>query len=270
MARWFRMHESTLDDPKVQQRLSDSQFRAWVNLLCLACRHDGVLPPLVDIAFALRRTEKEAAKVIAELIKHELIDETETGIEPHNWHGRQYKSDVSNERVKRHRQRTRNVTSPVTATPSESEADTEQSSDPIGSGGAPPERSGEIAVRCRGRVADGDRLQGNQRAIADRQMAQGLLATCGHGGDCRGAQAADHRAARVADVNASPTSPARTGTRPASAKVWSCFANDRIRDAGRDPEALCRCHPEVPGSFKPVYYARFEQARGTASAGRFR
>jgi hypothetical protein len=138
MARWFRMHESTLDDPKVQQRLSDSQFRAWVNLLCLACRHDGVLPPLVDIAFALRRTEKEAAKVIAELIKHELIDETETGIEPHNWHGRQYKSDVSNERVKRHRQRTRNVTSPVTATPSESEADTEQSSEANASGGAPP------------------------------------------------------------------------------------------------------------------------------------
>jgi len=129
MARWFRMHESVLDDYKVQQRLSDAMFRAWVNLLCLTCRCDGTLPGLADIAFALRLSQKETAKVLDALKAVELVDEIEGTLQPHNWNGRQYKSDVSNERVKRHRQRRRNadgnVTSTVTVTASETETDTE-------------------------------------------------------------------------------------------------------------------------------------------------
>lgn len=119
MSRWWRAHASSLDDPKVQ-RLPGDLFKAWFNLLCVACVNDGILPPLGDIAFALRVSESEADKIIKALIAAKLIDETEAGLSPHNWNGRQYKSDVSTERVQQFRERQRNVSE----TPSE--ADTEQ------------------------------------------------------------------------------------------------------------------------------------------------
>jgi hypothetical protein len=37
MARWFRSHTAKLDNPKVQ-RLSDTLYRAWDSLLCIAAR----------------------------------------------------------------------------------------------------------------------------------------------------------------------------------------------------------------------------------------
>lgn len=126
MAQWFRLYESMLDDPKVQ-RLPDGLFKAWVNMLCLACRNDGWLPPKEDIAFALRKSERDIERIITDLDTAGLLDwNTEHDrYRPHNWDTRQYKSDVSNERVKRHRERQRNVTSNGNETPSESETDTE-------------------------------------------------------------------------------------------------------------------------------------------------
>jgi len=117
MALWFRMYEGTLDDPKVQ-KLPPKMFKAWINLLCLASRHDGEIPEASVIAFALRISEVEATDIFAFLFNSGLFDRDEDGrVTPHNWASRQFKSDVSNERVKRHRQRQRNVTE----TPSESE-----------------------------------------------------------------------------------------------------------------------------------------------------
>ncbi len=122
MSQWFRLYESVLDDPKVQ-KLPPKTFKAWVNILCLACRHDGTIPDLADIAFALRVGEVEASNYFADLCSAGLIERGE-GDDwfPHNWASRQYKSDGSAERMRRHRERHRNVT----VTPSESEADTEQ------------------------------------------------------------------------------------------------------------------------------------------------
>lgn len=130
--RWFRFYDGALDDPKVQ-RLSCDLFKLWVNLLCLASRHSGMLPKPVDIAFALRTTPAELGPLLKELVGAGLLDRTDGAWAPHNWNARQFKSDVSNDRVKRHRQRKGNgecnVTSTVTETPSETEADTETDSE---------------------------------------------------------------------------------------------------------------------------------------------
>ena len=122
MTRWFRYYTEALDDPKVQL-LSDALFRTWVNLLCLAARHGGVLPAIEDMAFALRLSEKETARRFDLLHSAELIDVTDGVISPHNWAARQFKTDVSNERVKQFRERHRNepcnVTRSLHATPPE-------------------------------------------------------------------------------------------------------------------------------------------------------
>ena len=125
MSRWFRVYDDMVDDPKVQ-RLGPDLFKALVNLWCLASKNNGVLPSVDDIAFKLRIRPERAEKILAELTACGLLDDVdENTTAPHNWNGRQYKSDVSNERVQRHRKRKRNVTSAVTVTPPETEADTE-------------------------------------------------------------------------------------------------------------------------------------------------
>ncbi len=112
-SRWFRMYDEVLDDPKVQM-LSPDTFKAWVNILCLASRNDGRLPDVTAIAFALRLEDKKAEKIISELKNRDLLDDVDGEIIPHAWNDRQYKSDVSTDRVKQHRERKRNVSSTVT------------------------------------------------------------------------------------------------------------------------------------------------------------
>lgn len=124
MARWFRFYDDALNDPKVQC-LPPDLFRVWVNLLCVASKNDGALPDAAALAFLLRLSASEAQKAIDALTGAGLLDATENGFEPHNWSERQFKSDVSTERSKQHRQRKRNVAPEpdcnVAATPSETE-----------------------------------------------------------------------------------------------------------------------------------------------------
>lgn len=119
--RWFRFYDDAVNDPKIL-RLSDKLFRAWVGLLCLASKGNGVIPALEDICVVLRMKPSEVTKAIDQLQLFGLIDVCDDELSPHNWNGRQYKSDVSTPRVKRFRERERNVS----VTPPETEADTEQ------------------------------------------------------------------------------------------------------------------------------------------------
>ena len=99
-----------MSDPKVQ-RLPGDKFKAWINLLCVASQHDGILPPLADLAFTLRNTEDRITAPLDDLVEKGLLDVMgDDRYTPHNWASRQYNSDVSNDRVQRHRQRQRNVT----------------------------------------------------------------------------------------------------------------------------------------------------------------
>ena len=132
MNRWFRFYDEALDDPKVQL-LPPERFKVWVNLLCLACRHDGKLPPIADVAFALRMARDEAGECLLDFTQRGLLDQYEEQFSPHNWAKRQYRSDVSTDRVKRFRETKRNVSPAVSETAPDT--DTEQK-DYIGGGRA--------------------------------------------------------------------------------------------------------------------------------------
>ena len=116
---WFRFYNGALHDPKVQ-RLSPVLFRFWVNILCLTSSAGGTIPGREHIQFSTRLKPNKVSDFIGQLIDLKLIDETEHGLIPHNWHERQYKSDTSTDRVKRFR----NVSKPLHETGPDS--DTEQ------------------------------------------------------------------------------------------------------------------------------------------------
>lgn len=107
---------------------SDTLRWQWVVLLSCASQHEGVIPSAQVAAISLRTTEARARVVIAKLAQAILLDPVEGGyFAPHNWIGRQYKSDVSTDRVKKFRKRQRNVSQGVSEThqTTETETDTE-------------------------------------------------------------------------------------------------------------------------------------------------
>ena len=110
--RWFRLYDEVLDDPKVQF-LPPEQFKAWVNLLCLASKNEGKLPDMQAISFALRLPFHETQIIVENLVSLSLLDRGKNGLIPHNWSKRQYKSDTSTDRVKRFRNVARNVSKPL-------------------------------------------------------------------------------------------------------------------------------------------------------------
>lgn len=128
VGRWFRFYDAALDDPKVQ-RLTPEHFRLWVNLLCLANRNEGQLPKPEDAAFSLRMPVAEYGQMLRDLVQAGLFDKCGGTWEPHNWAFRQFKSDVSNERVKRYRDRKRNAECNVTETASESDTESDTDSE---------------------------------------------------------------------------------------------------------------------------------------------
>lgn len=127
MSRWFRFYDDAINDPKILKLPEASRWH-WTALLCIASKNDGVLPSTEDVALMLRVKPSSAAAIIAGMKNVGLLDFVDGRFSPHNWNGRQYKSDVSTERVKRFRKRERNVSE----TPPETEADTEQKEDRIG------------------------------------------------------------------------------------------------------------------------------------------
>ena len=116
MSRWFRFYDDALNDPKIL-KLSDNLYRIWVGLLCVASKNDGFLPSIEDLGLLLRIKPAKMREAMQSLTKSGLIDDDGVVAQPHNWDGRQFKSDTSNERVKRHRERKCNVT----VTPPETE-----------------------------------------------------------------------------------------------------------------------------------------------------
>jgi len=146
MSRWFRLYSDLLEDPKAQ-RLPPALFKTWINLLCLTSKHDGELPSVPDIAFALRMEEGPIIEALNELMARGLIEGDET-LRPHNWDERQFKSDkdptaADRQRKKRERDRSETVTRDVTDGSRPPEADTEQIQNR-----AEPEQTGEPMAAC--------------------------------------------------------------------------------------------------------------------------
>ena len=149
MTRWFRVYDDLVDDPKVQ-RLDPPLFKALINLWCLTSANGGVLPPNDAIAFKLRMKPQKAQRVLDRLKAEGLFEVEEAGTCPHNWAGRQYKSDVEDptaaERMRRHRngQRNNGVMRPVTSrspeTDTEAETEKTPSQERMNSSGEAPAR----------------------------------------------------------------------------------------------------------------------------------
>ena len=127
MTRWFRLYDDVLNDPKVQ-RLSGESFKFWINMLCIASKNGGVLPSIEDMAFALRVSNDVCTSLIDELKTCGLIDGSKRLV-PHGWEKRQYKSDTSTDRVKRFRERSRNVTETVSETAPDTDTETDTETD---------------------------------------------------------------------------------------------------------------------------------------------
>ena len=133
MSRWFRFYGEALNDHKVQS-LTPDLFKTWVNLLCAASLNDGVLPTAERLSFELRVSAHEMQSRLDELVLLGLLDiRKDKKLEPHNWEKRQWKSDDSKERVRKHRHSKRHgnddVTVTVTPPESEPEPDTDTDTD---------------------------------------------------------------------------------------------------------------------------------------------
>lgn len=125
MSRWLRFYDDAINDPKIL-KLPEATRWQWVAVLCIASKNDGKLPSLQDVALMLRVPVTKAGAILTQLCSAGLLDKTETGFAPHNWSGRQYKSDVSTDRVKRFRNGKRNVSTDVSETAPETDTESEQ------------------------------------------------------------------------------------------------------------------------------------------------
>lgn len=94
---WLRLYKDVRNDHKLQT-MPPELFRQLINLWTLALEGEpyGRLPATPEeVGWVLRKSEKEASRILAELRALGLLDEDEaTGLlVPHNWDARQYISD---------------------------------------------------------------------------------------------------------------------------------------------------------------------------------
>lgn len=90
---WIRLYVEVLDDLKIA-RLPDHLGWLWCRLLLVTERCEGKLPPAGDIAFILRCDEATITANLEALVVTGLLDRNRNGdLVPHNWEGRQFRSD---------------------------------------------------------------------------------------------------------------------------------------------------------------------------------
>lgn len=122
-SRWFRFYADALRHPKVVD-LSDREFRLWVSLLSVAAENEGLIPPLETLKRLLKARLDHLSAGVERLLDSGLIDRKDAGYAPHNWNERQYKSDTSTDRVRKHREK-RNVSRAVSETAPDTDTDTD-------------------------------------------------------------------------------------------------------------------------------------------------
>jgi len=109
--KWFRLYSEILDDPKIN-KMSPKKFKFFIFLLCLASEqeHNGVINLTEkEISWRVRMPLKTVASCLAELKELKIIT-ANPPISFINWGKRQFKSDKSTDRVKKHRDSKGNVT----------------------------------------------------------------------------------------------------------------------------------------------------------------
>ena len=122
---WFRCYSEFATDPKVQI-MPEHMQRRLIMLFCL--RSGNVLATLheTEIAFSLRITEQELAETKMLFLQKGFVNDN---WEIQNWDKRQYVSDSSTARSKKHREKKKESMQRqcnVAATPPDTDTDTEQ------------------------------------------------------------------------------------------------------------------------------------------------
>lgn len=133
---WFRMYAEFATDAKVQS-MSEAMQRRLMMLLCLRC--SDVLATLQDdeLQFAMHISNEELAETKALFMRKGFIDDAWNLL---NWDKRQFNSDSSTERSRKHREAKKAASTVietsrnVAATPPDTETDTEK--EPNGSVGS--------------------------------------------------------------------------------------------------------------------------------------
>jgi hypothetical protein len=119
------MYSEFATDPKVQM-LSEVDQRRFLMLLCIRCSNGNVTLQDEEVTFLLRITMDEWMQTKDNLVTRKLVDKY---ARPINWDKRQYVSDTSAARVRRHRERKKQALEQecnVTVTPPDTDTDTEK------------------------------------------------------------------------------------------------------------------------------------------------
>jgi DNA-binding protein Fis len=118
---WFRLYSEFADDPKVQI-MPEAMQRRLVMLMCSRCKGETLHETQRAFQWRISREELNETKRI--FVEHGFIDDDWT---LRNWDRRQYVSDVSTERVRKHRQakKQHETNGTVTVTPPDTETDTD-------------------------------------------------------------------------------------------------------------------------------------------------
>ncbi|MFZ2809410.1 MAG: hypothetical protein WAZ60_23750 [Desulfosalsimonadaceae bacterium] len=133
--KWFRLWNDILDDHKINQ-LNDYEFRLFIYLLACASEEDAVNGRLTRTLPAInrrcRRRQDHFNRAVETFQKLDLITVDQEGyITITKWNKRQFQSDRSYDRVKKHREQQpiRNVSVTVNETPPDTDTDTDTEKD---------------------------------------------------------------------------------------------------------------------------------------------
>ena len=102
---WFRLYSEFAHDPKVQM-LPEAMQRRYVMLLCLRCSETLETLHETELAFQLRLDETELLETKKLFISKNFIDKNWNIL---NWNKRQFVSDSSTMRVRKHRNKKKQV-----------------------------------------------------------------------------------------------------------------------------------------------------------------
>ena len=127
MMEWLRLYNEIIDDPKIA-KMSDHQYRCFTYLLCIANTQDerGIIPlDIAEISWRIRMSAEDVQDTMSKLIELNIITNINDSYIFINWSKRQFNSDDINSRVKRSREKGRNVTGNVTCNVRDTDTDTD-------------------------------------------------------------------------------------------------------------------------------------------------
>ena len=117
---WFRLYHEFATDPKVQM-MSESDQRRLIMVMCMRCCNGNETLHDEEVAFQLRVSIEEWTATKAVFIRKKFLDEGNNLL---NWDKRQFSSDSSTERVRKHRALKKQGCN-VTETPPDTDTDTD-------------------------------------------------------------------------------------------------------------------------------------------------